>query len=125
MSTNPMHINAVSPTKTSHIKLIAGLVLLLLMPLTSFAVTLQEAKADGLIGEKTDGYVGFVVGNIPSDVRALVNDVNRQRKARYQQVAAQNNLTLQQVTTRAFERATTNTKPGHYLQAGNGNWRKK
>jgi uncharacterized protein len=42
----------------------------------------QGARSDGLIGEKTDGYLGFV--STPSAaIKALVDDINIKRKEVY------------------------------------------
>ena len=62
-----------------------------------FAVELDQAKNDGLIGERADGYLGVVDANADAAVVALVNDVNAKRKAEYQRIAAKNGLSLEQV----------------------------
>ena len=97
---------------------------LLLMP-AAYAVTLQEAKADGLIGEQRDGYVGMVANNVAADVRALVQDVNNQRRQRYQQIAQQNGISLEQVAALAYERAVEATQSGHFVQDAGGGWVRK
>src|SRR3546814_13574999 len=45
------------------------------------------ARAAGQIGEQPDGYIG-VVGAATPDLRALVNNINNQRKAAYTKPAA-------------------------------------
>src|SRR3546814_21035856 len=45
------------------------------------------ARAAGQIGEQPDGYIG-VVGAATPDLRALVNNLNIQRKAAYTKQAA-------------------------------------
>ena len=47
----------------------------------AFALSLNEAKAEGLVGEKIDGFVGIVVADPSAEVRELVEQVNRQRRA--------------------------------------------
>jgi len=98
--------------------------MLLLVPL-SFALTLQEAKNDGLVGEQRNGYVGLVTDSAPAEVTALVRDVNNQRRELYQQIARQNNLTVEQVAALAFEKAVEATLAGQYLQNAAGGWVKK
>jgi len=102
----------------------ACLILLLLSP-GAWAVTLQEAKAEGQIGEQRDGYVGLVVNNVASDVVALVRDVNNQRRQRYQQIAQQNGITVEQVAALAYERAVQATRSGHFVQNASGAWIRK
>ena len=106
---------------------ILGILFLLLATHSAFAQTLQEAKQQGLVGEQRDGYVGLVrnESNVPADVRALVQQVNEERRRRYQQIAAENGITMTEVTTVAYERAVQATAPGHYIQLPNGQWVRK
>lgn len=97
---------------------------LLLVPM-SFALTLQEAKNDGLLGEQRSGYIGLVVGSVPAEVVALARDVNNQRRELYLQIARQNNLTVEQVAALAFEKAVEATPTGQFLQNASGSWVKK
>tara|TARA_B110000091_G_scaffold28450_1_gene28403 strand:+ start:370 stop:705 length:336 start_codon:yes stop_codon:yes gene_type:complete len=97
---------------------------LLLVPM-SFALTLQEAKKDGLVGEQRSGYIGLVVESAPAEVVALARDVNNQRRELYQQIARQNNLTLEQVAALAFDKAVEATPTGQFLQNASGSWVKK
>lgn len=90
-----------------------------------FALTLQEAKEQGLIGEQRDGYVGYVVSSVPADVKAMVDSVNRERAQRYQQIAQQNDISVAQVQALAFEQAVEATRKGHYLQNASGAWVQK
>ncbi|GAC32892.1 YdbL family protein [Paraglaciecola polaris] len=94
----------------------------LLFASMSFAIDLDSAKDKGLVGEQTDGYLGAVV-NQP-DVLALINEVNVKRKNKYNQLAAKNNLTLEQVEKLAAKKAYEKTASGHYVLV-NGNWVKK
>lgn len=104
---------------------IVVLLLGLLLAGTAFAVTLQEAKEQGLVGEQRDGYVGLVASNVPAEVQALVRQVNEQRRQRYEQIARDNGITMAQVTTLAYEQAVQATQPGHYIQLPNGDWVRK
>jgi uncharacterized protein YdbL (DUF1318 family) len=100
------------------------LLLVLLIP-TAYAVTLQEAKEQGLVGEQRDGYVCMVVNTAPADVAALIRDINGQRRQRYQQIARQNNISVEQVGALAYERAVAATRSGHYIQNASGSWQRK
>ena len=97
---------------------------LLIVPM-SFALTLQEAKNGGLVGEQRSGYIGLVVESAPAEVVALARDVNNQRRELYQQIARQNNLTIEQVAALAFEKAVEATPTGQFLQNASGSWVKK
>lgn len=98
---------------------------LLTFSMTAFALTLQEAKEQGLVGEQRDGYVGFVVSSPPADVVALVEQVNNERRSRYQEIAQENGITVNQVAAVAYERAVQATQAGHFVQNANGQWVRK
>lgn len=101
------------------------LVLLVVFSTTAMAQTLEEAKAAGIIGEKRDGYIGLVQSNAPPAVVTLVNDVNRQRRERYQQIAQENDIAVQDVAQLAYARAVEATQPGHFVEDANGQWVRK
>lgn len=99
-------------------------IMLISMP-AALAQSLDEAKATGLIGEKRDGYIGLVQGSAPPAVVSLVEDVNRQRRERYQQIAQENNISVEQVAQLAFNKAVEATRSGHFLEDANGRWVRK
>lgn len=101
------------------------LAICLLLTTTALALTLQEAKSQGLVGEQRDGYVGFVVSDVPVDVRALVRDINSRRRVLYQEIAEENGIRLEQVAALAYEEAVEETRSGHYVQNASGAWQKK
>ena len=105
-------------------KAAALLFCLMLLP-AAYAASLQEAKDQGLVGEQRDGYVGLVAANAPADIVALVRDVNNQRRQRYQQIAQQNGIAVEQVAALAYERAVEATKAGHFIQNASGAWARK
>lgn len=87
-----------------------------------FAISLDEAKNKGLVGEKDNGYLGLVIEQ--NDAQNLVNDVNAKRKTVYLKLAEKNGITLQQVEKLAAQKAYKKTNTGHYLWM-NGKWTKK
>jgi uncharacterized protein YdbL (DUF1318 family) len=99
-------------------------VLVALFALSAFAADLDQAKRDGLIGERADGYLGLVVADAGDDVRGLVADINGKRKQEYQRIARANNLTLEQVQALAGEKAINKTAPGQFVLR-NGGWERK
>jgi uncharacterized protein len=103
----------------------ALMILVLGMTGIASAQTLEEAKSAGVIGEKRDGYIGFVQANPPAAVVALVNDVNRQRRTRYEEIARENNIAVNEVAQLAYARAVEATRPGHFVEDANGRWVRK
>lgn len=88
----------------------------------SFAIGLDEAKQNGLVGEKDTGYLGAIV-NKP-EVLELVTEINAKRREVYKELAAKNNIKLSQVELLAAKKAYQKTASGQYLWI-NGEWVKK
>jgi len=65
----------------------ACLLSLLLMMHGAFAADLKTAKEQGWVGEQNNGYLGLVKSDAPADLKALVADVNGQRRAQFTQIA--------------------------------------
>jgi uncharacterized protein len=59
----------------------------------------QSARSGGLVGEKPDGYLGFVTPPSAA-IKALVDDINIKRKAVYTQEALANNSTVEEFAFR-------------------------
>lgn len=97
--------------------------LVLAMYSPASAMSLEEAKAKGLVGEKPNGYLGTVNPSGP-DVQALTSDVNHKRRQAYEDIARRNRTQLDAVEALAGEKAIQNTKPGHFVE-GPGGWMKK
>ena len=95
---------------------------LLLICQPAMALDLHSAKAQGLVGETTTGYLA-AVKNTP-EVQKLVNDINAKRKHHYQQIAKRNNTPLNAVEQLAGKKAIEKTPPGQFINI-NGSWRKK
>jgi len=106
-------------------KMILQVSVMLLLAMSAFAATLEEAKSAGQIGEKQDGYIGLVHNNVPADVVALVQSVNAQRRARYEQIARENGISVLDVGKLAFTRALEATRSGHFVESSPGQWTRK
>ena len=59
----------------------------------AYAADLKTAKEQGWIGEQNNGYLGLVKSDAPADVKALVAEVNSQRKTEFTQIATKNGVT--------------------------------
>jgi uncharacterized protein YdbL (DUF1318 family) len=89
------------------------------------ASPLTQPKADGLIGEQANGYIGLVKQNVPADIKKLVNDVNAKRKAGYQNIAKKQGTSLAEVESVGGNTAIEKTLRGNYIRDASGAWRKK
>lgn len=94
----------------------------LVMVASAFALSLGDAKSQGLIGETSTGYIAAVKPS--GEVKALVDSINSQRKAHYQKIAKKNNISMEAVEVRAGQKAIGKTAAGHYVNTGGG-WQKK
>jgi uncharacterized protein YdbL (DUF1318 family) len=120
-------------TKTELIPGIHGLRVLLLAAVLAFAgasaavwaASLEQAKSQGLVGEQADGYLGVVAANAPTDVKALVADVNQKRKQKYEAIAQRNKTSLDAVEALAGKKAIDRTPAGQYVRPPSGQWVKK
>ena len=91
----------------------------------AFALSLNEAKAQGLVGEKIDGFVGAVVADPSGEVRDLVEEVNRQRRQKYDEVAKERGVPLDAVAKITGEKQLERTPAGQYVAGADGRWRQK
>lgn len=81
----------------------------------------QAARASGQVGERTDGYLGFVSKPTP-EVKALVDDINIQRKQAYIEKASEKNSTVEQFAFTTACNLILKTEPGERYQAPDGSW---
>ena len=79
------------------------------------------ARAAGQVGEQPDGYLG-VVGEATPAIRALVNSINIQRKAKYTQSAAAG-ATVEQMAFTSGCNLILKTAPGEKYQTPAGEWK--
>jgi uncharacterized protein YdbL (DUF1318 family) len=108
-------------------KLLAGMVFMLSssIAIAAPADSLDQAKADGLVGEDSTGYIAAVVSNPASDVAALIADINEKRRQQYEKIAAKNGLALKDVEQLAARKAIEKTESGHYIRLPGSGWQKK
>lgn len=79
------------------------------------------ARAAGQVGEQPDGYLG-IVGDATPQLRALVNNINIQRKAAYTQRAQAGGGTVEQMAFVAGCNLIQQTQAGEKYQAPGGAW---
>lgn len=100
-------------------------VLLAVIATPAFAISLDDAKAKGLVGERIDGYIGSVSSNPSAEVSTLVSDINAARKAEYAKIAKRNGQPVSVVEKLAAAKLIERTWTGHYYMDGAGNWERK
>lgn len=100
-------------------------VLLTVMALPAFAAPLDDAKAQGVVGERIDGYVGAVASNPSGDIASLVSSINAARKAEYAKIAAKNGQPVSVVEKLAAAKLIERLGAGQYYTDKSGNWIRK
>lgn len=101
------------------------LISMLTVSIAVAASSLAKPKADGLIGEQANGYIGLVKQNVPADIKKRVNEANANRKAGYQRISAKQGTSLKDVERVGGQTAIEKTLRGNYIRDASGVWRKK
>lgn len=84
---------------------------------------LQDARQQGLIGERPDGLLGAVVNR--KDVILFVEEINRQRMQSYQRIAQAENTPIRDVQAIAGQKILERLPSGSLYMAPNGQWAAK
>jgi len=92
---------------------------------SAWAIDIHAAKDQGLVGEATSGYLASVRSPTSAEVKTLIAEVNKKRKAQFQSTAQKTSATVAQVANRFYELAVQKTAAGHYYQDAGGKWVKK
>lgn len=108
-------------------KSLAALSILITLGIASpaWAISLDAAKDKGLVGELTNGYLGYVQANPNNEVKQLITDINNKRKAVYIKKAKAAGVSLQIMEREVGERLIERAEKGHYVSDGSGHWQKK
>jgi len=92
----------------------------------SAKATVDSAKAAGIVGEQSDGTLGFVTPAADPAIRNAVAEINAGRAQLYREVAARNNVTPQAAGEAAFKTVVAEKlKPGEFYKPAGGAWTKK
>ncbi|MBJ6120666.1 YdbL family protein [Sphingomonas mollis] len=79
------------------------------------------ARAAGQVGEQADGYIGLV-GAGSADLRAVVANINIQRKSAYTQKASASGATVEQMAFTSGCNLIAQTAPGEKYRTPDGVW---
>ncbi len=86
------------------------------------AQSLADAKRDGLVGERPDGYVGLVRGDAPTAIQALVTRVNAERRQNYDAIAQRTGANARDVGILAGKKLIGTAAPGTHVMTPQGQW---
>ena len=86
----------------------------------------DAAKAAGVVGEQSDGFLGFVKPTSDPALKAAVQEINEGRAALYRQAAAKNGVSVEVAGASAFSTVVqAKLKPGEYYKPNGGGWVRK
>ena len=87
----------------------------------ALALDLHEARSQGIVGEKADGYVAALKKT--PETEALVADVNQKRRDEYARISKANNQPVDVVAKIAAEKIINGLNAGESYQDSSGNWK--
>lgn len=86
----------------------------------------DAAKAQGIVGEQADGFLGFVKPSTDPALKAAVDDINQGRAALYREAAARNGVSPEAAGASAYNTVVQmKLKPGEFYKPAGGGWVKK
>ena len=106
-------------------RLLSCWLLLSLFSSSALAITLQQAKQQGLVGEANNGLIAAIKPNNNSTINHLIISVNNHRKETYQAISQSHSLSLNIIKLRAYHKAIEKTQSGHFYQDSDGAWKQK
>ncbi|WP_145549993.1 YdbL family protein [Yersinia intermedia] len=92
----------------------------LLFSSMAFALTLEQAKQQGRVGETLSGYLAPVKKD--PETLALVEQINIARTEKYQEVAQKNHISTEDVAKLAGQKLVNRAAAGEYVRGINGQW---
>lgn len=104
------------------LKFIACAVILAVSGAT-WALTVDQAKRQGRVGETLSGYLAPVQQD--KETLDFVNAINQGRAQKYQEVANKNSVKTDEVARMAGEKLVARAEPGEYVRGINGMWTQK
>lgn len=94
--------------------------------ITASKALVDAAKAKGLVGERTNGFLGFVTASSDAGLKAAVDEINAGRHDVYAQAAAKNNVSIDAAGQSAFTNVIfPKLAAGQYYQTAAGTWAQK
>ncbi len=92
----------------------------------AFSQMIDDAKAQCIVGEQADGYLGVVVGaDADEAVRREVRRVNQERRAVYARLAEDNGVTISVAAALTAEKLIGRAPSGHCVRDSNNQWIRK
>ncbi len=94
-----------------------------LLSCSAWALTIDEAKSQGRVGETFSGYLAAVKQD--KETLAFVDKINDARKGHYQSIAEKNNIRVDDVAKMAGTKLVDRANAGEFVRGVNGQWVQK
>ncbi|MEC9340510.1 MAG: YdbL family protein [Pseudomonadota bacterium] len=91
----------------------------------AWALDLGDAKSQGVVGERRDGYVEALSPGASVEVRELVTQINAARKKAYAKAAADAGVSREVIEARMAQKLFQRADPGEFVQDSQGTWIRK
>ena len=104
---------------------VSGLALSLAPAASAGDPQIEEAQRQGVIGERIDGYLGVVSGNVDPALMRKMNEINNMRRALYDDISRRTGTSPAQVARLTGEKQIAKAKAGEFVMLENGRWTKK
>ena len=92
---------------------------------TAAKAAVDAAKAQGIVGEQGDGYLGFVGGTPDPAVKAAVDEINAGRSKAYQDIATKTGVSPAAAGEATALQLAARLPAGYYYRPLGGDWVKK
>ena len=102
-----------------------GLLATLAGPASAGDPQIDAAQEQGVVGERIDGYLGVVSGNVDPSLLRKINEINNKRRALYDDLARETGTTIEQVARLTGEKQIAKAPPGTYVMGEDGVWKLK
>jgi uncharacterized protein YdbL (DUF1318 family) len=106
------------------IRLVLALGLSLAAAMPALARPLEAERAQGLVGDQADGYLGVISGGSPA-LKAQVAQINAARAQQYAEIAKQRGTSPTAVGVITGQTLYNETPHGQYFRDASGNWVRK
>lgn len=89
------------------------------------AVSLAEARAQGIFGETRAGYVDLVDRNAPAEYKALMAQINAARRVDFANIAKKNGIPVDTAGKIVAKEIIEKLPAGAYYEGPSGGWVRK
>jgi hypothetical protein len=90
------------------------------------SAAIEDAKAECIVGEQSDGYLGVIdTSKASEELKREVRANNQQRKAIYADFAERNGITIETAAAIFAERQVNGAPSGQCVRDPSGTWIKK